>query len=87
MACRTRDFLSLRARFVPDAKPDPYTVLGVTPDMPIKEIRKVWRRLVRETHPDRDDRARRAGRGDEAGRKADGRHQPRLGRDQRQRGG
>ena len=47
------EFQALRARFVPDAVPDPYTVLGVTPDMPQAEIRKAWRRLVRETHPDR----------------------------------
>jgi DnaJ like chaperone protein len=26
--------------------------LGVSPETPISEIRKVWRRLVRETHPD-----------------------------------
>ncbi|MHA6262746.1 TerB family tellurite resistance protein [Arenibacterium sp. CAU 1754] len=47
------DFKALRARFVPNAKPDPYTVLGVTPDMSRDEIRAVWRQLVRETHPDR----------------------------------
>ncbi|MBO9466158.1 molecular chaperone DjiA [Tropicibacter sp. R15_0] len=45
-------FRAMRARFVPDATPDPYTVLGVTPDMPIDEIRKHWRQLVRESHPD-----------------------------------
>lgn len=45
-------FKALRARFVPDAPTDPYTVLGVTPDMPLPEIRKVWRKLVRDTHPD-----------------------------------
>ncbi|GAB4541977.1 MAG: molecular chaperone DjiA [Ruegeria sp.] len=45
-------FKALRARFVPDAPKDPYTVLGVTPDMPLPEIRKVWRKLVRDTHPD-----------------------------------
>ncbi len=45
-------FRTMRARFVPDAKPDPYTVLGVTSDMPMEEIRKHWRILVRETHPD-----------------------------------
>ncbi|KIC46980.1 MAG: TerB family tellurite resistance protein [Ruegeria sp.] len=45
-------FMALRARFVPDAPSDPYTVLGVAPDMPIPEIRKVWRQLVRDTHPD-----------------------------------
>ncbi len=45
-------FLALRARFVPDAPNDPYTVLGVHRDAPLPEIRKVWRQLVRETHPD-----------------------------------
>ena len=45
-------FRALRARFVPDAPRDPYAVLGVEPDTPLPEIRKVWRRLVRETHPD-----------------------------------
>lgn len=46
------EFRALRSRFVPDAKPDPYTVLGVTPSTPIDEIRSAWRKLVRETHPD-----------------------------------
>lgn len=46
-------FRALRARFVPDAAPDPYTVLGVTPDMTAEDIRRVWRQLVRDTHPDR----------------------------------
>lgn len=48
-----RDFAALRARNVPDAAPDPYTVLGVEPSMPLAEIRKAWRQLVRDTHPDR----------------------------------
>lgn len=46
-------FKALRARFVPDAAPDPYSVLGVRPDTPVPEIRQAWRRLVRDTHPDR----------------------------------
>ncbi|SLN31054.1 DnaJ-like protein DjlA [Roseivivax jejudonensis] len=46
-------FRSLRARYVHDAEPDPYTVLGVDPGTPIGEIRKVWRGLVRDSHPDR----------------------------------
>lgn len=46
-------FHSLRARFVPDAEPDPYAVLGVDPEMGLDEIRTVWRREVRESHPDR----------------------------------
>ncbi len=45
-------FMALRARFVPDAPKDPYTVLGVARDLPLAEIRKVWRQLVRDTHPD-----------------------------------
>ena len=46
------DYRSIRARFVPDAAPDPYAVLGVSPDDPLDEIRKQWRRLVRDSHPD-----------------------------------
>jgi DnaJ like chaperone protein len=45
-------FMALRARFVPDAPPDPYQVLGATPDMALPDIRKLWRTLVRNTHPD-----------------------------------
>ncbi|MCB1365581.1 MAG: molecular chaperone DjiA [Rhodobacteraceae bacterium] len=48
-----RAFRALRARFVPDARPDPYTVLGVSPDLPHEKIRKAWRDLVRANHPDR----------------------------------
>lgn len=48
-----RTFIRLRAQFVPDAERDPYDVLGVAPDMPLDQIRGVWRGLVRETHPDR----------------------------------
>ena len=46
------DFRALRARFVPDAAPDPYTVLGVRADMELADIRVAWRKLVRENHPD-----------------------------------
>ncbi|GAA6182325.1 MULTISPECIES: DnaJ family molecular chaperone [unclassified Shimia] len=46
-------FQAMRARFVPDAEPDPYRVLGVAPEMSIEDIRKAWRKLVRETHPDK----------------------------------
>ena len=31
---------------------NPYAVLGVARDAPIDEIKKVYRRLARETHPD-----------------------------------
>lgn len=49
----TQRFQRLRAQFVPDATRDPYDVLGVTADMPMADIRKAWRQLVRDTHPDR----------------------------------
>ena len=48
-----RRFRGLRARFVHDAPPDPYEVLGVAPDAPLDAIRAAWRDEVRETHPDR----------------------------------
>ncbi|SDY45495.1 molecular chaperone DjiA [Citreimonas salinaria] len=47
-----RRFARLRARFVPEARRDPYAILGVDPDTPLPEIRKAWRGLVRESHPD-----------------------------------
>lgn len=47
-----RSFRGLRTRFAPDAPPDAYDVLGVTPETPYEEIRKVWREKIRETHPD-----------------------------------
>jgi len=43
----------LKARFVPDAGRDPYSVLGVPADAPIPEVRRAWAEAVRETHPDR----------------------------------
>lgn len=46
------DFSAMRARYVPDAEPDPYSVLGVTSDASKEDIRKAWRQLVRDTHPD-----------------------------------
>lgn len=45
-------FRCLRSRFVPEAEPDPYSVLGVEPGTPIEQIHARWRQLVRETHPD-----------------------------------
>ena len=48
-----REFRAIRTRFVPDAEPDPWDVLGLDPDAPLEEARKAWRALVRETHPDR----------------------------------
>jgi DnaJ like chaperone protein len=48
-----RQFRAIRTRFVPDAEPDPYDVLGVTPEASLDDIRAAWRQLVRDTHPDR----------------------------------
>ena len=48
-----RQFRAVRTRFVPDAEPDPYAVLGVTPEMPLDQVRTAWRALVRESHPDK----------------------------------
>ncbi len=48
-----RRFRALRTRFVPDARPDPWDVLGVEPGTPLDEVRVAWRQLVRESHPDR----------------------------------
>ena len=48
-----RDFRSIRTRFVPNAEPDPYDVLGLEPTASLDEARQAWRRLVRESHPDR----------------------------------
>ena len=48
-----RQFRAIRTRFVPDTEPDPYDVLGVSPDTPLLDIRNAWRAQVRETHPDR----------------------------------
>ncbi|MGB8622900.1 MAG: molecular chaperone DjiA [Paracoccaceae bacterium] len=48
-----RSFRVIRARFVKDARADPYDVLGVPHDAGLKEVRKAWHKAVRETHPDR----------------------------------
>ncbi|PYE85425.1 molecular chaperone DjiA [Pseudoroseicyclus aestuarii] len=48
-----RDFARLRARFVPDAEPDPWDVLGVAPADGVEAARQAWRAEVREWHPDR----------------------------------
>lgn len=46
------DFTRLRARFVPSAERDPYEVLGVRREAEMSEIRRAYRRAVRESHPD-----------------------------------
>lgn len=46
-------FRRARSRFVPDARPDPFAVLGLPPDASIEQARAAWREAVRESHPDR----------------------------------
>lgn len=48
-----KEFMRIRAEFVPDAERDPYDVLGIPHDATLEEARAAWRALVRETHPDR----------------------------------
>ncbi|MFX0545615.1 TerB family tellurite resistance protein [Roseovarius sp. S1116L3] len=48
-----RDFQQMRCRFVPDAAPDPYQVLGASPDDDMDTLRKRYRERVRASHPDR----------------------------------
>lgn len=45
-------YRTLKARFLPNDPHDPYDILGVSPDMPMDEIRAVWRQAVKESHPD-----------------------------------
>jgi DnaJ like chaperone protein len=46
-------FRRIRAAHVAGQAPDPYTVLGVSPEMSLADIRAAWRAAVRATHPDR----------------------------------
>ena len=46
-------FRNLRARFVPDAMADPFSILGVSPGATYEEARQAWKAAVRECHPDR----------------------------------
>lgn len=48
-----RCFARLRSRHDPSLGGDPYSLLGVSRETPTEEIKRAWRRLVRETHPDR----------------------------------
>jgi DnaJ like chaperone protein len=48
-----RCFRALCARFVPDARPDPYDVLGIPPDATVDQARAAWKQAVRDSHPDR----------------------------------
>jgi DnaJ like chaperone protein len=48
-----RDFARIRARHVQPAKGDPYLILGLDAGASDAAIRKTFRKLVRENHPDR----------------------------------
>ena len=49
----TGHFDSILARHADIGEADPYTVLGIGRDASFEEIRKHYRRLVRDNHPDR----------------------------------
>jgi DnaJ like chaperone protein len=49
----TAEYRSVRARFVPADKTDPYKVLGVPRDADLDEIKLRYRKLMRENHPDK----------------------------------
>ncbi len=48
-----RRFRAIRARFVPGETPDPYEVLGLSPEATLDEARIAWKQAVRDSHPDR----------------------------------
>jgi DnaJ like chaperone protein len=47
------DFERIRHSHLGPDESDPYTLLGVTRDSSDAEIKLAWRRLIRETHPDK----------------------------------
>ena len=48
-----REFRQIRSRFVPEAEADPYSVLGLTPEASMEELRAAWKPQVQDSHPDR----------------------------------
>lgn len=46
------EFARIRASHLGQEKGDPYLVLGITPDISDDDLKKAYRRLVRENHPD-----------------------------------
>ena len=48
-----RRFAQIMARHMGGGEADPYEVLGVDPDSSEDEIKKTYRRLIREHHPDK----------------------------------
>ena len=43
---------TLKARYIPSNQNDPYLVLGVNHNSSYQEIKKHWKKLVHESHPD-----------------------------------
>jgi DnaJ like chaperone protein len=46
------EFARIRASHLGQPRTDPYLVLGITPDISNEDLKKAYRRLVRENHPD-----------------------------------
>lgn len=47
------EFAHILARHVPEEKPSPYQVLGVAPAISNEELRRHYRKLMAENHPDK----------------------------------
>ena len=45
-------YRAMRARYVPDAIPDPYDVLGLPANASFEQARAAWKVAVRNSHPD-----------------------------------
>lgn len=45
-------YACLRARYMASDKSSPYQILGVTPDMRYEDMKRLYRQLVRDNHPD-----------------------------------
>jgi DnaJ like chaperone protein len=46
-------YRGIRSRYVPDAAPDPYAVLGLEADAPLEVAKAAFRRAIFDAHPDR----------------------------------
>ncbi len=47
------EFSHIRAQFLPEERRNPYDVLGASPDMDDASLKRLYRRLVAENHPDK----------------------------------